>query len=487
MLHFFRRASPPPALTYEQMWRDDFPLLYFGRGKQDPYCVGDSYKHCFVTGASGSGKTSGSLATLFRAYLRTGYGGLVLCAKPDERALWERYCRQTGRLDDLVVVAPEAGIPWRFNFLDYELRRKGRGAGSVTNIVELFSTIMDIIENNTKEKISEDFWDRTALDLVRYAVIVLSVCEVTLSVENIKRFIASAPQKGEGQDPDWQALSYAGQRLQEAYRNARTPRQQADLKASYDYFMNDLAMLNDRTRSSIEITFSSIASKFLVGDVREMLCTSTTLVPDALWHGKIVVLDMPIDYFNKEGLLIQGIIKYCFQKALLRRSLDEHPRPVFIACDEYHNFLSSFDYRFLSEARSHGVSMVMATQNISNVYSILGAGARDQANSLLGNAALKVIHANTDNVTNLWASEVIGQEWMKMRSVGLKQNEPGGTGITVSDQIHNRRLPSDFMTLKSGGAPDWEVEAYIVQTGRGLFSSTKNVFHKAVFRQEFGE
>ena len=38
--------------------------------------------------------------------------------------------------------------------------------------------------------------------ILRYAVIVLSLCDVVLSVENIKHFIASAPQKGEGQDRD---------------------------------------------------------------------------------------------------------------------------------------------------------------------------------------------------------------------------------------------------------------------------------------------
>lgn len=29
--------------------------------------------------------------------LRAGFSGIVLTAKPDERALWERYCAETGR------------------------------------------------------------------------------------------------------------------------------------------------------------------------------------------------------------------------------------------------------------------------------------------------------------------------------------------------------------------------------------------------------
>ena len=305
---------------------------------------------------------------------------------------------------------------------------------------------------------------------------------------SIKRFIASAPQTGQGTDPDWQAHSYAGQRLQEAYRSANTPREKRDIQAAFEYFINDLALLNDKTRSSIEITVSSIASKFMVGDVREMLCTDTTITPEVMWEaGKIVVLDIPISQYNKEGLLIQGILKFAAQQALLRRDLAEHPRPVFVAQDEYQRFVSKTDYSFLSEARSHGVAVVMATQNIANLFSVLGAGARDQAHSLLGNASLKVIHANTDTETNRWASEVIGTEWMQMASTSFHQGQIGMGGITMSNQIHNRLLPSDFQNLRAGGPPDWTVEAYVIQTGRGTWSSTGSVYGKAVFTQDFGE
>jgi len=381
-MRLFKWNSQQAPLTYEECWYDDFPLFYFGPGKRNPYTVGNSFNHIFVSGASGSGKTTGSLATISRAYLAAGYGGLVLCSKESDKADWKLYCDQTGRGDDLVIVSAEDGMPFRFNFLNYELRRKGRGAGSVTNIVDLFSTIMDIIENNTKEAMSEDFWDRTALQMVGFAVIVLSLCEEPLTVKNIKRLITTAPQKGQVSDRDWQATSYCAQRMDEAYRRPKTPRQLGDLEAALDYFTQDLPELGSRTRSSIEMTVSSIAAKFLIGDVREMLCSPVTnIVPELLWQGgKIVVLDFPTD---KEGLIIQGVIKYCFQRAMLRRDVAAFPRPVFLAMDEYHTHMSSYDYRFIAEARSARLAVLMATQNISNMYSVLGPGARDQANSLL--------------------------------------------------------------------------------------------------------
>ena len=127
----------------------------------------------------------------------------------------------------------------------------------------------------------------------------------------------------------------------------------------------------------------------------------------------------------------------------------------------------------------------MATQNIANLYSILGSGARDQANSLLGNAATKIFHANTDTTTNSYASELIGQEWQKMVSRSMK-NDGKDASTSISRQIHARVLPSNFQTLLQGGKKnDWWVEAMIVQTGKGKWQSTGKSYHTARFKQEF--
>ncbi|HEX4610070.1 MAG TPA: hypothetical protein VH092_17890, partial [Urbifossiella sp.] len=68
---------------------------------------------------TGSGKSSASGRLVALSYLRQGFGGLVLCAKPDEAETWRQYCHQTGRSDQLIVFSPTSS--WRLNFLDYEL------------------------------------------------------------------------------------------------------------------------------------------------------------------------------------------------------------------------------------------------------------------------------------------------------------------------------------------------------------------------------
>lgn len=76
-------------------WQLSMPLLNLS--SEDKFTLADACEGVQIFGATGSGKTSGSGRQLALAYLRAGMGGLALTAKPDERAVWERYCRETGR------------------------------------------------------------------------------------------------------------------------------------------------------------------------------------------------------------------------------------------------------------------------------------------------------------------------------------------------------------------------------------------------------
>ncbi len=111
----------------------DEPLLRLG-GKNH-WTLGHACEGTLILGAIGSGKSSGSGAHMARAFLRSGMGGLVLCAKPHERETWQRYAAVCGRAES-VIVFDGSGVE-RFNFLDYELRRGGMGAGETLNIQKM--------------------------------------------------------------------------------------------------------------------------------------------------------------------------------------------------------------------------------------------------------------------------------------------------------------------------------------------------------------
>lgn len=171
--------------------------------------------------------------------------------------------------------------------------------------------------------------------------------------------------------------------------------------------------MGDRTCSSVVATFTSVADLLLHGMVRELLGTGINIVPEVTYrNGTIIIVDVSIQEYLKVGRVIQGIMKYMFERAILRRDPELDPRPVFLWADEAQNFLSSYDYQYQAVARSARACTVYLTQNISNYYSVLGSTGRDEANALLGNFNTKIFHANTDQPTNKYASDIIAQEWM---------------------------------------------------------------------------
>ena len=71
-------------------WPLDLPLVGFSKREADVWTLGDAFQGVLIMGENGSGKTSGSGELLARKYLKAGFGGLVLCFKTDEAALWRQ-------------------------------------------------------------------------------------------------------------------------------------------------------------------------------------------------------------------------------------------------------------------------------------------------------------------------------------------------------------------------------------------------------------
>ena len=115
------------------------PLLAFS--DSDTFTVRHACEGVAVFGATGSGKTSGSGKALAMSFLQSGFGGLVLTVKPDDRQTFTEYAREAGREESVLVFSPDD--KYRFNFLDYELHRAGRGGGNTENIVNLFLTVLE--------------------------------------------------------------------------------------------------------------------------------------------------------------------------------------------------------------------------------------------------------------------------------------------------------------------------------------------------------
>ena len=117
------------------------PLLQLSKSIHDILTLDDATRGFFIVGGTGSGKTSGSGRTLAKTYLKAGFGGLVVCHKPDEAERWRQLARETGRENSIVVM--DGSGHKRFNFIDYELNRVDKGGNNTPLALDVFMKIYE--------------------------------------------------------------------------------------------------------------------------------------------------------------------------------------------------------------------------------------------------------------------------------------------------------------------------------------------------------
>jgi hypothetical protein len=455
-------------------------MLLFALSDADAFSLADACEGVQILGATGSGKTSGSGRQLALAYLRAGMGGLVLTAKPDERDLWERYCDESRRRRDLVIISPAER--WRFNFLDYELHRSGAGAGLTENLVNLFSEVCQVAERRSSGggRDDEGYWRRAMRQMVRNCIDLLMLGQGKVSIPELYRIVVSLPTSpSQVADAGWQSRSFAFACLKAADEQPKSAMRRQDYELCADYALVEFPALSEKTRSVIVSTFTSMVDVFQRSVLRELFCTTTNIVPEAVEDGKILLMDLSVKEFGEVGQLAQVLMKYVFMRSIERRTGSANPRPVFLWVDESQLFTTDYDFMFQTTARSARVCTVYLTQNLSNYYATLGAGEQGKASadSLLANLNTKIFHANGDPVTNEWAANLIGRsrqflvnastsnqtDWASSLLGSSTSQSSGGVTETIEYEVQ----PRSFTSLRRGGdANGGLIDGIMFQGGR---------------------
>jgi hypothetical protein len=446
------------------------PLIYFG--EDQVWTLNDAFQGCQVFGGTGSGKTSGSGEAIAKTFLRQGFGGLVLTAKPDERALWQRYCAETGR--ELTIFAPDN--KYGFNFLEYEYSRGGLGAGLTSNVAELFAAIAEIMQ--AKAGSMDAYWMNALKQLLRRAIDLLVMAKGKLSLPLLLDLIMSAPQSLEEANSDsWKNSSFCAECLREAEAK-RTEENGPDLDHTKRYWLREFAALGDRTRSSIISMFTVIADGFLTGPIRKLFCTRQNILPEETHVGKIILIDLPVEVYNEVGICAQMVWKFCWQRATARREPDKDGgMPTFLWADESQFFCSSGDLKFQATARSKRACTVYLTQNLPTYFDRAG---QDRTNALLGNLQTKIFHANGCHQTNTWAADTIARGITNRASTNISAS---GMSFGTSETVDYTVPPAAFQRLRKGGSEnDGVVDAYIFQAGR-IWPSTGESYIRTSFKQ----
>jgi hypothetical protein len=452
-------------------------LRDWGEGRA--FRLADALTGVAVFGATGSGKTSGTARHLALGYLAAGFGGLVLCAKKEERKQWEQWAAETGRSDDLIIV-DRAGA-WRFNFLEWEASRSGEGGGLTINIVALLDEIAGAIAGGAGKaeggggdnKFFDDALHHMNTNLVDLPI--FAGLEVSLPL--MRDIVNSAPQSmAQATDEKWRSDSVCAAIIAEADTATRKadPDTRADFEECRSYWMREFPSLSEKTRSIITLSFSMLVRPFITRPLRRLFAADTTITPEAAFEGKVIIIDLPVAEFRLAGRMANLCWKYCFQVATLRRTPPPsgYLRPVFLWADEAQNFVSAFDAEYQAVARSAGGCTVYLTQNRESYRRVLGNF--DTVDSLLGNLQAKFFHQGSGE-TNEWAAKLLGERWLEIASTNVGRSGQVGadpsssSGVSRSEQRRYFVEPSRFTTLKRGGEHNaYQVEA-IVYLGGHIF------------------
>ena len=474
----------------QELFPPDSPLLSFSKSRFDSWTIRDAYEGVQIFGELGSGKTSGSGKALATAFLGAGFGGLVLTAKADERKLWEELAAATGRSDDLHIFSPERGQG--FNFLNYELKRPGKGAGDTDNLIKLFRYILDIAEQKTSSK-EAPFWDNSLNQLLRNSIDIATAAHSSLQLREINEIIKSAPYYPEQlESPDWKEESFCIYSIEKALANETlSPQKKRDVEFAADYWLKEFPFQNAKTRATVVSMFTGLADNFLRGKMFDLFCHKITVLPEMSATGKIIILDIPVKEYGESGRLAQVLFKYLWQQAVERRNVNQSPRPVFLWADEAQNFCASYDLHFQATARSSRACTVYLTQNLPLYYASFGSGdkGKQEAEALLGNLATKIFHANGDRETNNFAADTIGKSWQTRTNTNSSfsnnnnQNQ-SNTSAGTSESYDYDVVPQEFNNLRKGGTPNGLiVEGILFKSGK-QWTSTGKSYTPVKFRQD---
>jgi len=427
----------------------------------EPWTIGDSFEGVQVFGDTGSGKTSTSARVLAAAMLRAGYGGLVLTVKPEDTEQWQRSLEENGRTQDGLFFGPEAGC---FNFLDYELAHGARlGLGS-KNATRILAELVSMAQRDAGA--GDPFWRQSAQVLISHTLDLMTAAGVTPSMLLANEIIQSGPLfPDQVKDGQWQERSKCWELLVRGKRDAKDTH---DFRLAEAYWLREFPLLPEKTRQSIVATFTaSVAHHFCSQPMHPMFGECSTVSPDDIFDGKIVVVNLPVQAYGMAGRFASIAWKYCTQLALERRT--DRRRPVFILSDESHYFVTDHDQLFQTTARSARCAVVYLTQNRSNYLAESpGDAGRNRVESLCACLKTQILHQCSHEPTRRAFADAVGKRRIARPST-TRNFGHGKTTYSETEQLVDEYWvsPDAATNLKTGGeANKFQVTAIVTKAGK---------------------
>lgn len=314
--------------------------------------------HLLVLGETGSGKTSGVLRPLAGHWIANKAGGALFL---DGKAA---FGEDVAQIPGVQLITP--GVS-RFSLT------QGLRAEQIATVLKKFGSYDGAG--------ADPFWAKSAFNMTKQAFMVLEYAQP----ENSAYAVAMTN----------------GLRIidDEGYRNAAIDAIQTSGKsiprfvnAAIHYFQVVFPGLEGPTRAGVVATVQSWINPLLDRDLLDWSDATDGVDITDVCNGALIALNVPTSLYGEAGLLVQQFAKYKVYRALRERgkkwtSMPGHT-PVMVMIDEAQEIISDGadqEGTMLAIARDHGVTMVLAMQDINSAYGrfLATGGSREACKAAL--------------------------------------------------------------------------------------------------------
>lgn len=335
--------------------------------------VKDISTHLFALGASGTGKTYGVIRPIAKAWADMKQGGMIVLdgkgVLPQEIA---EYCES-----DFTLISP-IHTP-KYNPL------LGMTPDSFAD------TIADVCSG----KDADPFWQQSGRLMVRMAANAIAMQFKQLSFSGVYDFLVMDESK----------------RIE--ILNGFTPSNVVQQNV-VSYFTNELPKMDEKTRENILQNVRSWLGNVINSAELSDWCNTEqnpVNVEEVFTGARIGVL-LPESLYGEGAKVISALVMRRIYDAAKKRgdrwAQTDGQTSVMMVADEIQNLLSSADIENAAIARSLGLYLVMASQNVDGLYKRLG---EDGAVQMLGNFASLIALPPKTQDSNAFLSMRSGNIW----------------------------------------------------------------------------
>ena len=335
--------------------------------------VKDLSTHLAVLGASGTGKTFNVIRPLTQKWIDLNQGGLFV-------------------LDGKGVLPLEFVNQQNYRLISPDYEPFNPIASMEADTVA--DTLVDVFNDGDSDK----FWADSARYMLRMATVIIKASNQAFTLKEIQQFCTGSQSDREATMSSLDNESIIND---------------AQLYSAVMYWTQEYIDMPEKTAGSIVNMIRTWLGNITAHqELGAWVDTPDTGNIEEVFIGAKMGLALPESRFGVGGVAISALCMRRLYDAAKKRGDEwrtvEGQMPVLLAADEVQNLLGKHDLENVPIARSLGLHLMFATQNIDGLYPRL---KKEGAYQMLGNfASLIALPAKTVD-SNKYISERVGKVW----------------------------------------------------------------------------